>query len=218
MELAARRRRRAATIDLGAYQRPVIAGNRNPVWRIAWHVCSALLFQNALVLPSSWKAALLRRFGARVGRGLVVRPRVTIKWPWFLALGDHVWLGEQVWIDNHCLVTLGDSVCISQGAYLFTGNHDYDDPGFRFFCKPVTIEDGAWVGAKAIVCPGSVLRRMSVIGAGVVCSGVTDERSVRLAPTPAGEPVLCRPEEATECFLRTRKDTLVLGPHVITRS
>jgi putative colanic acid biosynthesis acetyltransferase WcaF len=186
MELAARRLRRVAAIDLAAYERPVIAGNRSLAWRIAWHVCGALLFQSALVLPSIWKAALLRLFGARVGRGLVVKPRVTIKYPWFLALGDHVWLGEQVWIDNHCLVTIGSSVCISQGAYLFTGNHDYDDPRFRFFCKPVTIEDGAWVAARAIVCPGSLLRRMSVVGAGVVWSGVAEEGSVCLAPAPTG--------------------------------
>jgi putative colanic acid biosynthesis acetyltransferase WcaF len=163
----------------------VIAGNRSRAWRAAWHLCSAVVFQSALALPSAWKAALLRRFGARVGPGLVVRPRVTIKYPWFLALGDHVWLGEQVWIDNHCPVTLGSSVCISQGAYLFTGNHDYDDPGFRFFCKPVTIEDGCWVGAKAIVCPGSVLARMSVIGAGVVWSGATEAGAVYLAVDPA---------------------------------
>ena len=182
---AAPRRRRLAAIDLGAYQRPVIAGNRGLAWRIAWQVCSALLFQSALVLPSGWKAALLRRFGARVGRGLVIRPRVTIKYPWFLVLGDHVWLGEQVWIDNHCEVTLGASVCLSQGAYLFTGNHDYDDPGFRFFCQPVALEDGCWVGAKAIVCPGSVLGRMSVLGAGVVWSGPAEERSIYLASVAA---------------------------------
>ncbi len=145
---------------------------------------SALLFQTPLVLPSPWKAALLRRFGARVGQGLVVRPRVTIKYPWFLELGDHVWLGEAVWIDNHCPVTIGSSVCISQAAYLFTGNHDYDDPGFRFFCRPLAIEDGVWIGARAIVCPGSVLGRMSVLGAGVVWSGPAEERSVHLAPAP----------------------------------
>jgi putative colanic acid biosynthesis acetyltransferase WcaF len=177
-ELAAPRHRRVTEIDLGAYQRPVIAGNRNRAWRIAWQICSALLFQSALILPSLWKAALLRLFGARVGRGLVVRPRVTVKYPWFLELGDHVWLGEQVWIDNHCPVTVGASVCISQGAYLFTGNHDYDDPGFRFFCKPVTIEDGVWVGAKAIIGPGSLLERTSVIGAGVVWSGVAEARGI----------------------------------------
>ena len=90
---------------------------------------------------------MLRAFGARIGRGLVIRPRVTVKYPWFLELGDHVWLGEGVWIDNHTTVGIGSDVCISQGAYLFTGNHDWNDPLFRFFCKPITVEDGV-VGGR----------------------------------------------------------------------
>jgi putative colanic acid biosynthesis acetyltransferase WcaF len=172
------KQRRTTELDLGAYRRPVIPGNRGVAWRIAWYLASALLFQSALVLPSRCKASLLRRFGARVGRGLVIKPRVTIKYPWFLELGDHVWLGEGVWIDNHTTVALGSDVCISQGAYLFTGNHDYNDPRFRFFCQPITAEDGTWVGARAVVCPGSVLGRMSVVGAGVVWSGVTEPGAV----------------------------------------
>ena len=181
-------RRRLERVDLAHYQRPVIAGNRSLAWRIAWYLCSALLFQSPLVLPSPWKAALLRRFGARVGHGLVIKPRVTVKYPWFLELGDHVWLGEQVWIDNHCAVQIGASVCISQGAYLFTGNHDYDDRRFRFFCRPVTIGDGAWIGARTVVCPGSVLGPMSVLGAGLVWSGVALERRIYLPPPPRAEP------------------------------
>ena len=112
---------------------------------------------------------------------------MTVKYPWFLELGDHVWLGEASGSTITLPGTVGSNVCISQGAYLFTGNHDYDDPGFPFFCKPVTIEDGAWVGAKTIVCPGSVLGRMRVVGAGVVWSGVAKERGVYLAPPPRGD-------------------------------
>jgi putative colanic acid biosynthesis acetyltransferase WcaF len=165
-------------VDLGRYRRPVLPGSPGAACRAAWYVCNALLFQSALVLPSRWKAALLRRFGARVGHGLVIRPRVTIKCPWFLELGNHVWLGEAVWIDNQTTVALGSNVCVSQGAYLFTGNHDYNDPHFRFFCEPIRIEDGAWVGARAVVCPGSVLERMSVVGAGVVWSGAAEAGGV----------------------------------------
>jgi putative colanic acid biosynthesis acetyltransferase WcaF len=175
-------RRRIAGVDLARYAEPVIADNRSVPWRIAWHVVSALVFQSALVLPSRWKAALLRSFGARIGTGLVIRPRVTVKYPWFLELGDHVWLGEGVWIDNHTSVAIGSNVCISQGAYLFTGNHDWNDPQFRFFCKPIAVEDGVWVGAKAIICPGSALARMSVVGAGVVWRGTTAPAGVYTSP------------------------------------
>jgi len=175
-------RRRIAGVDLARYAEPVIPGNRNALWRIAWHLVSALLFQSALVLPSRWKAALLRAFGARTGKGFVIKPRVTIKYPWFLELGDHVWLGEGVWIDNHTTVAIGSDVCISQGVYLFTGNHDWNDPRFRFFCQPITLADGVWVGAKAIICPGSRLARMSVVGAGVVWSGTSAAAGVYTSP------------------------------------
>ena len=178
-------RRRVARVDLARYAEPVIPGNRGALWRIAWHVVSALVFQSALVLPSRCKAALLRAFGARIGKGLVIRPRVTIKYPWFLRLGDHVWLGEGVWIDNHTTVRIGSDVCISQGAYLFTGNHDWNDPRFRFFCRPITVEDGVWVAAKAVICPGSVLTRMSVVAAGVVWRGTTAAAAVYTSPPPA---------------------------------
>jgi putative colanic acid biosynthesis acetyltransferase WcaF len=170
---------------------PVIPGNRSLAWRIAWLLASALLFQSALVLPSRTRAAVLRAFGARIGTGLVIRPRVTVKYPWFLELGDHVWLGEGVWIDNHTTVRLGSHVCISQGAYLFTGNHDWNDPLFRFFCQPIVLEDGVWVAAKAMICPGSVLARMSVIGAGVVWRGTTVPAAIHTSP-PRSEPPMRR--------------------------
>ena len=185
----AARRRRIAGVDLARYQEPALPGNRSLPWRIAWHLVSALVFQSALVLPSRWKAALLRAFGARIGEGLVIKPRVTVKYPWFLEVGDHVWLGEGVWIDNHTSVRVGSHVCISQGAYLFTGNHDWNDPLFRFFCKPVTLEDGVWVGAKALVCPGSLLARMSVVGAGVVWRGASAPATVYTSP-PRAEPAV----------------------------
>jgi putative colanic acid biosynthesis acetyltransferase WcaF len=182
MRSASAARRRITGVELARYAAPVIPGNGSAGRRIAWHLVSALLFQSALVVPSRCKAALLRAFGARIGRGLVIKPRVTIKYPWFLELGDHVWLGEGVWIDNHTTVAIGSDVCISQGAYLFTGNHDWNHPRFRFFCKPITVEDGVWVAARAVICPGSVLARLSVIGAGVVWRGTTAAAAVYATP------------------------------------
>ena len=182
------RRRRIAGVDLARYAVPSIPGNRSAPWRIAWHLVSALVFQNSLVLPARCKAALLRAFGARIGKGCVIKPRVTIKYPWFLEAGDHVWLGEGVWIDNHTTVRLGSDVCLSQGAYLFTGNHDWNDPLFRFFCQPITLEDGVWVGARAVICPGSVLARLSVVGAGLLWRGTSAAATVYTHPAPPAAP------------------------------
>lgn len=148
-----------APLRLDRFQPPSIPGNRGIATRLSWYLVDALVLRGAVLglVPSRLKAGLLRAYGARVGRGLVLKPRVSIKYPWFLEIGEHVWIGEGVWIDNHTTVKIGDNVCISQGAYIFTGNHDWSDPAFAFFCKPVEIGDGAWVTAFQRVPPGAVI-------------------------------------------------------------
>lgn len=152
-------------LNLAQFQRPAIEANRSFAVRASWYVVSALVFQSSLLglLPSAWKAMILRAFGATVGLGLVCKPRVTIKSPWFLTIGDNVWLGELVWIDNHTTVTVGSNACISQGAYLFTGNHDWSDPAFRFFSKPVHVGEGAWISAFQKLTPGTSVPDHTVV-------------------------------------------------------
>lgn len=152
------RLRPIANLRLYSFRRPSIGGNRNAIWRVAWTIVSAAVFQHSLPLvPYGLKAAILRGFGARVGKGLVVKPRVTVKYPWFLTVGDDVWIGEAVWIDNHTDVRIGSNVCISQGAVLFTGNHDWSDPRFAFFAKPITVGDGVWITAFQRLGPGTTV-------------------------------------------------------------
>jgi putative colanic acid biosynthesis acetyltransferase WcaF len=107
-------------------------------------------------------------FGAKIGKGVVVKPGVQIKYPWHLIIGNHVWIGEHVWIDNLTTVTIADNVCLSQGAYLLTGNHDYTQSTFDLLVKPIDLKEGVWIGAKAIVCPGVVCQSHSVLSVGSV--------------------------------------------------
>ena len=65
-------------------------------------------------------------------KGVVIKPNVKIKYPWNLYIGNNSWLGEKVWIDNLDIVSVGNNCCISQGAYLLTGNHDYRSEYFGF--------------------------------------------------------------------------------------
>jgi putative colanic acid biosynthesis acetyltransferase WcaF len=111
---------------------------------------------------------LLRLFGARIGCGVVIKPGVRVKFPWRLRIGNHSWIGESVWLDDLCEISIGSNCCISQGAYLCTGNHDWSDPSFRLILKPIVLCDGAWVGAHAIVCPGVTLGEQAVATAGSV--------------------------------------------------
>lgn len=131
-------------------------------------------FVNALIVRASWnpfmgiKIAMLRLFGAKIGKGLVIKNNVTVKSPWNLVVGDNCWLGEDCWIDNLDKVFIGSNVCISQGAMLLTGNHDYTVVNMPYRNAAIHIEDGAWIGAKTVVCPGVTVRRNAILTVGSI--------------------------------------------------
>ncbi len=146
--------------------------------RVIWYVVNAILFHSWLFPGSGLKCAVLRLFGARVGRSVRIKPRVNIKYPWHLVVGDNVWIGEGVWIDNLTWVRLESNVCLSQEALLLTGNHDYKDPSFGLIVGEIVIEEGAWVGARATVCPGVRLGRQSVLAVGSVLQKSVGENGI----------------------------------------
>ena len=134
----------------------------------AWYLCKCLFFLSALPWPSPWKAALLRIFGARIGRGVVLKPRVNIHLPWRLEMGDHAWIGEEACILNFERVIIGAHACVSQRAFLCTGNHDFRDVTMPYRNRPITIGAGAWVGAQVFVAPGVEIGPEAVVTAGSV--------------------------------------------------
>jgi putative colanic acid biosynthesis acetyltransferase WcaF len=137
---------------------------------LLWIICSALFFTNPLSLSNGFKKILLRCFGTKMGQGVVIKPSVQIKYPWKLRIGSHSWIGENVWIDNLEEVVIGDNVCISQGAFLLTGNHNYKSTSFDLIMKAIELEDGVWIGAKATVCPGVSCKELSVLTVGSVAA------------------------------------------------
>ncbi len=131
--------------------------------QVCWYFTNVLVLKNSLLPGSGLRVFFLRLFGARVGKGVVIKPCVNIKFPWKLSIGDDSWIGEKVWIDNLAEVSIGSSVCISQGAIILTGNHDYKKATFDLITAPISIEDGVWIGASAIVCPGVTCGSHSVL-------------------------------------------------------
>lgn len=139
---------------------------------VLWMLVSALLFRHSLAVFSGLKCFILRLFGAKVGKGVLIKPSVQIKFPWKLSISNDVWIGEGVWIDNLSEVVLENDVCISQGAYLLTGNHNYKLDTFDLITEAITIKKGSWIGAKSIVCPGVTCGEYSVLS---VCSVATED-------------------------------------------
>jgi len=142
------------TIDIGASR----------FKQVIWYFINVFFFKNSLVVVSSLKTSLLKAFGAKLGKGVLIKPSVNIKYPWKLQLGDHVWIGEEVWIDNLSDVIVGNNVTISQGALLLTGSHDHTKVTFDFLSQPIKIEDGVWIGARAIVFGGVICKSHCILG------------------------------------------------------
>ena len=142
----------------------------HPVVRFVWLIISLIFFQHGLSIGSSWKVFILKIFGSKIGKGVVIKQNVHIKYPWFLTIGNYTWLGENVWIDNLCMVSIGSNCCISQGALLLTGNHNYKKNTFDLITGEIKLEDGVFIGAKSIVCPGVIAKSHSILTAGSVAT------------------------------------------------
>jgi putative colanic acid biosynthesis acetyltransferase WcaF len=177
------------------FANPHFSRGRGRVVEALW-----LLAQWALV--ASWipgaahRRWLLRAFGAKIGKGVDIKPGVRVKFPWRLEVGDHSWLGENVWIDNLDKVSIGANCCISQGAYLCTGSHDWSRSTFDLITAPIRIDEGAWIAARSSIGPGVRVGEGAVLGLGSMANGDLEPWTINLG-VPAVK-VRARVMRATE--------------------
>jgi putative colanic acid biosynthesis acetyltransferase WcaF len=135
-----------------------------PFWKnVLWFVVNAIFLNSYLPVPSSIKCLILRAFGAKIGQHVMIKPKVNIKYPWLLNVGNYVWIGEGVWIDSLTDIYIGHNACLSQGAMLLTGNHDYTRSTFDLKVGKIVIEEGVWIGAKSVVCPNVTCHSHAVL-------------------------------------------------------
>jgi len=156
--------------DLSTFDNTWYRPGRNLLVRMSWYTVNLCFFRSPFPYYGP-KRFLLRLFGAKVGKGLIIKPHVSVKYPWRLEIGNNVWIGEEVWIDNLGKVTLQDNSCISQGALLLCGNHNYKKTSFDLLVGEITLEEGAWAGAKTVVCPGVRMGRNSLLTVGSIATG-----------------------------------------------
>lgn len=136
-----------------------------------------LFFRSGLIPVSSVLVFILRLFGAKIGKDVRIKPYIYIHYPWKLTIGDHSWLAE-CRIENLAAVIIGKNVCVSQNAMLLTGNHNYKSSDFDLITRPVVLEDGVWIGAKAVVCPGITAGSHSVLTVGSIATNNLETYSI----------------------------------------
>jgi putative colanic acid biosynthesis acetyltransferase WcaF len=138
---------------------------KDRISRVAWQVTWVLLFRFTPNPMHRWRALILRLFSAKVGRGVHVYPNVKIWAPWNLTLGDECGVANGVTLYSQGSITIGKRAVISQGAHLVAGSHDYTNPGFPLFTKPIYIGDHVWIAAEAFIHPGIRIGDGCVVGA-----------------------------------------------------
>jgi putative colanic acid biosynthesis acetyltransferase WcaF len=137
-----------------------------PGWYVQlWWVVQALLFHPSPQILYGWRRFLLRCFGAKIGKGVIIRPTAQITYPWKLSIGDFSWIGDDVVLYNLGEITIGKNAVISQRSYICTGSHDYKKDTFDIFSKPIIIKDECWLATDVFVGPGVTIDTAMVIGA-----------------------------------------------------
>ena len=164
--------------DLSTYNNYPFNPGGNAFKRLLWLYVNALVFKTSILPISGFKVFLLRLFGAKIGKNVTIKPCVNIKYPWFLTVGDETWIGENVWIDSLVMITIGSNVCLSQGAVLLTGSHNYKKTTFDLITGNVVLEDGAWIGALAVVNQGIIVGSHAVLTTGSVATKNLEPYSV----------------------------------------
>lgn len=155
--------------DLSKFNNSWFDPGGNIFSRGIWYFINAFVLKGAMPFMRP-KRFWLRLFGAKIGKGVIIKPHISVKYPWNLEVGDHTWIGENVWIDNLGKVKIGAHVCISQGAMILSGNHNYSKSSFDLMVKDIVIEDGAWLGAKSLVCQGVTVGSHAVLSVSSVAS------------------------------------------------
>ena len=186
------------TMDLSSFHLPGLSRGRPGWFVLLWWLVQATVFRWSFHQMYGYRAMLLRLFGAKIGRGVKIRPDARCHFPWRVAIGDHCWIGNGVMLYSLAPITIGTNCVISQEAYLNTGSHDITSPTFDLIVKPIIVEDGAWIGARAFVNLGVTIHVNAVIGA---MSNVTKDMPANMVCV--GNP--CHPLK--ERGLKTAHDT-----------
>ena len=138
---------------------------------VIWYLFKMFFFLSSFPFPNAFKCWLLTLFGAKIGSGVIIKPRVNIHFPWKLSIGNDVWIGEEAMLLNFELLTIGNNVCVSQRSFLCGGNHNYKDPAMPYKNGAITLKDGSWVGASCFIGPGVTVGVDTVVSAGSVVTG-----------------------------------------------
>ncbi len=151
--------------NLSKYKTPKDFRGRSKISVQLWRIVQATLFRWSPQFLYGWRRFLLRSFGAQIGRNVIIRPSVSITYPWKLEIGDYSWIGDDVVLYTLGEIEIGENAVISQRCYLCTGTHDYQSESFTIYSQKITIGDRCWLATDVYVAPNITIGDATVVGA-----------------------------------------------------
>lgn len=154
-----------AWVDLSRYDQGWFDRGRPGWYVLLWWLVQAIAFPISPHSAHGIRIALLKWFGAQIGKGVVIRPTARFTYPWKVEIGDHCWIGDDVVLYSLDRIQLGQHCVISQKSYLCTGSHDVQDPCFGLKTSPIELGNGVWIATDCFVGPGVQIGSNTVVGA-----------------------------------------------------
>ncbi|MEO1765150.1 MAG: colanic acid biosynthesis acetyltransferase WcaF, partial [Cyanobacteria bacterium J06629_18] len=111
-------------VDLRKYDQSDFDRGRAGWYIFLWWFVQAVTFPLTLHNMSGIRCAILRLFGARIGKGVLIRPTARFTYPWKVSIGDYSWIGDDVVLYSLDEINIGSHCVISQKSYICTGSHD----------------------------------------------------------------------------------------------
>ena len=152
-------------VDLREYDQSWYDRGRPGWYVLLWWLIQSIAFPLSLHNANGFRCWLLRRFGAKIGKQVIIRPTALFTYPWKVEIVDYSWVGDDVVFYSLEIIKIGSQSVISQKSYLCTGSHDFRDPTFNLIVKPITIGNGVWVATDCFIAPGVKIASNAVIGA-----------------------------------------------------
>ncbi|WP_282122586.1 putative colanic acid biosynthesis acetyltransferase [Algibacter mikhailovii] len=151
--------------NLSLYKTPTHFRGRSKFTVQLWWIVHALLFKTSPQVLYGWRRFLLRCFGARIGKNVMIRPSAQLTYPWKIEIGDYSWIGDDVVLYSLGEIEIGSHAIISQRSYLCTGTHDHRKNDFPILSKKIIIESHCWLATDVFVSPGITIQKGTIVGA-----------------------------------------------------
>lgn len=126
--------------------------------------------------------SLVKKIVAKIGQDSYIVP------PFRCDYGDHVFIGNNTYINYNCCfldsakVTIGDYVYMGPNCNIFTPchpiNHELRKEKVTEYALPVTVGSHSWIGGDVVITPGVTIGENCVIGAGSVVTKDIPDNSI----------------------------------------